>query len=427
MSAEPRALAEFEYPSAELIECPYPFYDALRAQAPVHQLPSGEYFVSRWEDVVEAARDTAVFSNNIGAFKEELRRAYIEGNEAPGRPYTPWPAPFSDPPEHRRKRSFLLPLFSPARLRMAEPTLRAAADGLIDGFADRGHANFFREFADPFPSLVFFQLLGVPAEDVPEVRGWLSQDSDALLNDAAPKGDASTGSPLLHSATAGDGRARARAYFEALIEERNRNPQQDLLTELVQAKTSADDGELDLYYLAGEVSNLYAAATLTTVFMLASTMSLLASDPERCDLVARSPELIPTVVDESLRLEAPVQWLQRYVTQDTTLGGVKIPAGSIVLLAWASGNRDPARFEEPHDWRLDRTNLARDLLSFGHGAHRCAGAALARLEGRVAFEQLLSRLPRIRLAVDADSSHIGSTKYRSPRAVPIEFDRRPAA
>ncbi len=310
---------------------------------------------------------------------------------------------------------------------MAEPTLRAAADGLIDGFADRGHANFFREFADPFPSLVFFQLLGVPAEDVPEVRGWLSQDSDALLNDAAPKGDASTGSPLLHSATAGDGRARARAYFEALIEERNRNPQQDLLTELVQAKTSADDGELDLYYLAGEVSNLYAAATLTTVFMLASTMSLLASDPERCDLVARSPELIPTVVDESLRLEAPVQWLQRYVTQDTTLGGVKIPAGSIVLLAWASGNRDPARFEEPHDWRLDRTNLARDLLSFGHGAHRCAGAALARLEGRVAFEQLLSRLPRIRLAVDADSSHIGSTKYRSPRAVPIEFDRRPAA
>jgi cytochrome P450 len=425
MSAEPRALAEFEYPSPELIECPYPFYDALRAQAPVHQLPSGEYFVSRWEDVVEAARNTAVFSNNVGAFKEELRRAYIEGNEAPGRPYTPWPSPFSDPPEHRRKRSFLLPLFSPARLRMAEPTIRATADELIDGFADRGEANFLREFADPFPSQVFFQLLGVPGEDVSEVRGWLTQDSDALLNDAAGEDATSTGSPLLHSATAGDGRAHARAYFEALIEERNHNPQGDLLTELVQAKASADDGELDLYYLAGEVSNLYAA--LTTVFMLASTMELLASDPQRCDHVARSPELIPTIVDESLRLEAPVQWLQRYVTQDTTLGGVRIPAGSIVLLSWASGNRDHARFEEPRCFRLDRSNLARDLLSFGHGAHRCAGAALARLEGRVAFEQLLSRLPRIRLAADAVSSHIGSTKYRSPRAVPIEFERHPSA
>ncbi len=427
MSAEPREITEFDYPSEELIECPYPFYDALREQAPVHQLPSGEYFVSRWEEVVEAARNTAVFSNNLGAFKAELVRAYVEGNEAHGRPYTPWPAPFSDPPEHRRKRSFLLPLFSPAQLRMAEPTVRSTADELIDGFAERGHVEFLREFADPFPSLVFFQLLGVPAEDVSEVRGWLSQDSDALLNDAASNDATSTGSPLLHSANAGDGRARARAYFEALIEERNRRPQQDLLTELVQAKTTADDGELDLYYLAGEVSNLYAAATLTTVFMIASTMTLLASDTERCCDVARSPELIPTIVDESLRLEAPVQWLQRYVTQDTTLGGVEIPAGSIVMLSWASGNRDPARFDEPRSFRSDRANLARDLLSFGHGAHRCAGAALARLEGRVAFEQLLSRLRRIRLAAGADSSHIGSTKYRSPRAVPIEFERRPAA
>jgi cytochrome P450 len=329
---------------------------------------------------------------------------------------------FSDPPEHHPKRSLCLPLVSRSRLTVAEPLVRELVDGLIDDFIERGEAEFKSEFADPLPSRVVFRLLGVPDADFPSLQSWLDEDTRTLFVHA-PKSDGSDGSPLIRSAESGDGRAKARKYFEDLIQDRVERPEDDFVSDLVRAKVERDGGELDLYYLGGELTNLYGAGTFTTSLMIVSTLLLLLEHPEQLARVQADQALLRPAIDESLRVESPVQWLQRYVTQDTVLQGVEIPQGSVVLLAWASGNRDPRRFDDPERFIIDRERVAKDQLAFGRGAHLCLGAPVARLEGRVAFEQLFARLRNIRLSDRNDYTHLRSVKYRAPAALHIEFDR----
>jgi cytochrome P450 len=182
------------------------------------------------------------------------------------------------------------------------------------------------------------------------------------------------------------------------------------------------DGDLDLYYLVGEVTTLYQAAYHNTVYMLANTMLLLLENPGELELVLADRSLIRNAIDESLRRESPVQWLQRIVVEDTELGGVQLPEGAVVLILYGSANRDERRFAEPERFQVERSNLLKDQLAFGHGIHMCLGAPLARLEGQVAFEQVLSRLKNLRLSAKNDFSHIETVNHRGPKHVFIEFE-----
>jgi cytochrome P450 len=213
----------------------------------------------------------------------------------------------------------------------------------------------------------------------------------------------------------------------ALVRDRYEHPREDdFLTDMIRAQIERD-GRLDIGYVAAEAGNILAAGNLTTADMLASTMVLLLSTPGLYERVRDDPRLVPQLIEESVRVESPVQWTQRVAIADAEIAGVPIPKGAVVLLAWAAANRDPERFDEPEELRLGRPRVMREHLGFGNGLHHCVGAPLARLEGRVAFTTLLARLPNLRLADDHDPRHILNMVFRAPRSVHLRFDRGSAA
>jgi cytochrome P450 len=156
--------------------------------------------------------------------------------------------------------------------------------------------------------------------------------------------------------------------------------------------------------------------------MLASTMLLFLQNPDELEHARADRSLIRTALEESMRLESPVQWLQRIVTENTQLGGVELPKGSLLLVLWGAANRDERKFDEPDRFKADRTAVAKQQMAFGYGIHMCVGAPLARLEGEIAFNRLFDRLASLRLAPGHDLTHIPNMNQRAPTAVHMEFD-----
>jgi cytochrome P450 len=210
-------------------------------------------------------------------------------------------------------------------------------------------------------------------------------------------------------------------YFAARLDERRREPRDDILTDLINARL---DGvaPLDTAEMLNILLQLLVAGNETTTNLIASAMMLLLKNPEQMAALVSDAALIPNLVEESLRMESPVQQLFRQATVDTEIGGVKIPARSIVAACYASANRDDAQFPDADRFDSRRDN-ARTHLAFGQGVHFCLGAALARLETRIAFELLLERLKNIRLAPNRnDFAHVPSLILRGLRVLYIEFD-----
>jgi cytochrome P450 len=398
---------EFTYPSPEVVECPYAFYSALRDTAPVHRLPDGTWLVSRWDDVVRVVRDPDTFSNDIGPTNDQILGGPRVGGDASG----PWPLPFTDGDRHRLQRSFCAKIVVRDRLRWYEPRIARLVDELIDGFAPQGTVEFRSGFAEPLPRRVMMETFGFPREDEDDFVRWTS-------------GQGPVGSRLASAEEqAAEQRRRLELgeYFRAKILERRKQPTDDFLSEIVELQV-ARDGELDMPYLLAEVANLFAAGNATTAHMLASTMLLLVQHPAELERIRDDRALIPTMLEEGMRLESPVQWLQRIVTADTELGGKTIPAGSLVLVLWGAANRDGRKFEDPERFQIDRPSVSKLQTAFGYGIHMCVGAPLARLEGRIAFGRILDRLTNIRLAGPDPITHIPNINQRAPTAVHIVFD-----
>jgi cytochrome P450 len=396
----------FTYPSPEVVECPFPFYEALREEAPVHRLPDGTWLVSRWDDVVRVVRDHGTFSNEIGPTNDQILGGPRVGGDASG----PWPLPFTDGDRHREQRSFCAKVVVRERLRWYEPRITRLVDELIDGFAAQGAVEFRSAFAEPLPRRVMMETFGFPREDEPDFIRWTGGFGPVGAKLASAEEQAAEQQRRLEL---GD-------YFRTKILERREQATDDFLSEIVEVQV-ARDGELDMPYLLAEVANLFAAGNATTAHMLASTMLLLLQHPAELDRVRDDRSLIPTMLEEAMRLESPVQWLQRIVTTDTEIDGVEIPAGSLVLVLWGAANRDGRKFEEPERFQIDRPSVAKFQTAFGYGIHMCVGAPLARLEGRIAFERLLDRLRDVRLA-GVPITHIPNINQRAPTAVHIEFE-----
>ena len=392
----------------------YPAYDALRDQAPVWRSPSGEYLLTRYREVQHVLRHPDLFPNAEPGQNRMLRSDEASAvYERDGWPRRSWLA--SNPPAHRSYRNLVDRWFDVAGAERAQRLITDTANELVDEWIDEGQIDFVRRFALPLPLRVISALLGFPAQDIPQLDVWSAAWVMPFARGLTPEDE---------RYVAEQGVAFQR-YIHGHVEERRREPGDDMVSHLALAQFEGPDGDRPL--TDGEIVNivdhLFVGGNETTAFALASGLWLLLSRPTIHRRLIEAPALVPVFVEESLRLESPTQGLWRMVAEETELAGVAIPAGSVLHLRFAAANRDAEVFPDPGELDLERIN-ARRHLAFSAGEHRCPGADLSRLEQRIAFEVLLSRLADLRLTPGAnDFSHQPGFVLRALRSLHISFRR----
>ncbi|MEN3973945.1 cytochrome P450 [Emcibacter sp. SYSU 3D8] len=401
--------------NVEVQENPYDYYDVLREQAPVYYDPNLKvYIVSRYDLLMEAIRNTDVFSNIGSQAPAEMRAPPPEVREIEKRG---WPKVntmvTNDPPSHTRYRKMVDYAFTPKRVRAMKPYMDEIANMLIDAFIDRGEVELIHEFAVPVPLYVIADQLGVPRDDAPKFKIW----SDASV---APLGLMLTDDEWIDSATK---LLEFQKYFVNALDERRERPRDDLLSALLEVRD--DDGKpLDNGELLSIISQVLVAGNETTTNSIAAGMTLLIDNPDQQRLLRENPARIPTFVEETLRLESAVQGLFRVVKQDTELGGYAIPKGARVMLRYAAANRDAAKFGCPHQLDVERSNAGAHL-AFGAGIHHCLGAQLARYEMIASFEAILARMDNLAYAPARNSfEHHPHLCLRGLKELWITFDRK---
>ena len=402
----------------EILQDPLPYYRALHERGPVVREPhKGVFMLSRIDDITEVYTDHERFSAIVGPLGPliDLPKP-AEGESwaeviARHRHEIPMSDQITslDPPDHTRHRALIGKLFTPTRLKENEDFMWTFADRLIDEFADRGEVEFGHAYARPFTLLVIADLLGVPHEDHRTFRGWLGGQGGTVGD---PKGR-HAGDQVF---------ANLFPYFARYIEERRASPRDDVLSRL--ASVRFRDGELpevmDVVRLA---TILFAAGQETTARLLGSGMRFLCEHPAVAAELRNDPRAIPNFVEECLRLEGPIKGSFRLALRDTSLAGVRIPAGSMVMAVIGAANRDPRVFEDPDRFDPKRSNAQRNI-AFGHGEHFCPGASLARAEARISFERLLARLDDLRVLDLGALSYMETFIIRGLNDLPLHFRRR---
>ncbi len=357
----------------EIDEDPYPIWRQLRDQAPVYRNDRYDFWaLSRFADIESAHKDPVTFSSS--------RRTVLE--RMTGDVDTTGMLIFMDPPDHSHLRALVSRAFTPRRVAALEDRVRGLCAELLDPHIGGEGFDYVHDFAAQLPSRVISTLIGVPPED---------QEEQRRLVDGMFHVEPGVGMANERSATSA---LSLITYLAALVESRRTEPLDDMVSDLVQAEIVDDEGRTRR--LTPEESTtfallLYSAGTETVAQLLGNTAVVLAQHPgQRSDLAA-NPELIPGAVEELLRFETPSPVNGRWTTRDVAVHGVDIPGNSRVILLTGSAARDERAFENPD--RFDVHRRPKHHLSFGYGAHFCIGAALARLEGRIAIDETLRRFP----------------------------------
>ena len=369
-------------------ECPYDYYRVLHEREPVHYDPHTDlWMIASHELAVEALTNWKVFSSAI-----DLRR------DVGGPDTAESDALFEkegylvrdvltqvDPPRHTVFRKLVDRTFTGPVVRRMEEYLTLHAGQLIDTFIDRGRCDFFNEFAVPLPLGVIADQLGVPQEDMPRFKTWSDAFIETLGIMLSPERKLECTRLIIEY----------QHYFVDRIEEKKSNPEDDILSGLVAARHE-DGSELSTEELLALVQQLLVAGNETTRNHLAKSLLLLIENPEQQELLRGDLSLAPNFVEESLRLESPVQGLFRVTTEDTTLGGCEIPKGAKIYVAYGAANRDDNKFPQADTLDVRRRNAIRHL-AFSHGIHRCIGQMLARKELEIAIRAILTRMTDIAL------------------------------
>ena len=376
--------------SPEVLECPYPYYQRVREEAPVHQTPLGFWAVSRYEDVLSVVRNPEVFSS-LAQSNSFVTPPPPEVIEIAKQGYPRVNTLLSnDPPSHTQFRNLVNKAFLPKRVAQLEDSIRKIANDLIDAFINDGKVDLVEQFAVGVPLTVIADALGVDRADMPKFKKW-SDDS------VAPLSGMLTPERQIECAHS---RIEFQKYMVDRVHEREANLRDDLLSDLVSARFDSGEraGEgMTMAEMLDVIAQLLVAGNETTTKLIAAATLMLVENPEQMAKVRADHSLIPNLVEEALRMEAPVQMLPRFTKEDVEVGGVAIPKGSVVMAMYGCANRDGAKYPDPDMFNIERDN-ARTQLAFGQGPHFCVGAALARSEARIAFELLLSRLNNIALA-----------------------------
>ncbi len=352
------------------------------------------FAVSRYDDVTHVLRHPEIFSSKaMGGMDDPDAEAFHP---------TQGSLIGIDPPEHTHHRAIVNRGFTPRRISALEPRIRKLADELVSAFEPRGYCDLVEEYSNPIPVAMIAELLGLPAERREDFKRW----SGALI----------VGSTQIGSAVNTALFVEFREYMSRIVEQRRREPGDDLVSLLVHAEE--EGGILDTTQVVGFASLMLAAGSETTTNAIGNALLALQANPEQDALVRDDPSRIPALVEETLRFDPPVQMLMRLALRDTEIRGVPIPKGAMVLPLLAAANRDPARFEDPDRFDIERNTQGH--LGFGLGNHFCLGASLARLEARVALETLFERIPNWRIEVGDVSRH-GSWLIRGPTSLPLRI------
>lgn len=406
---------DFKFTDRDTQECPYDFYRALRNEAPVYKVPeTGFYIVSSHELIMEALRQPLVFSSRLGFRSdapEEVKRVFEEegfGEEVPT-------LVSNDPPEHTRFRKLVENAFTPKRVASMEAYMVKIVDEAIDSFVERGEAEIVSEYAVPIPMKIIADQLGVAREDMDRFKRW----SDASVE---PLGMMISKERHVECAYQ---MVEFERYFLERLQERRRQRTDDMLSDLVYAQVEGER-QLNDRELLSICRQLLVAGNETTTNTITSGVWLLARHPEQVRVLREKPDLFGRLAEEVLRYESPVQGLFRMTTEDTELGGVRIPKGSRVNLRYGAANRDECVFANAEDFDPQRTD-ARRHLAFGNGIHHCIGQALARQEIKIALRGIVERLDNLRLAdPDFEPEHHPSMILRGIKALPVTFEKRHA-
>ncbi|MBW2293831.1 MAG: cytochrome P450 [Deltaproteobacteria bacterium] len=363
----------------------YEIYREMRDHQPIYRDPRNKFYIAtRYDDVASILQDADTYSN-AGVEESKLLMPMIV---------------YMDGARHKSLRMLLSRVFTPKRVADLEPKIRASAQRLLDESAKQSRCDFMRSFASQLPSIVICDLIGIPDE---RREAFLSY-TEAMI-ETGPESH-----PIEEPA------AKIYAEFETLLAERGREPRDDLMSALLAA--DVDGHGLSHRELLGFCFNLIIGGTDTTMNLIGSGAVALAREPEQRRALSEEPTKIPDAIEEMLRFESPTQTLPRRPTRDVELHGVTIPADSRLLVCYGAANHDERAFEEPE--RFDFTVQRTRHLAFGLGTHHCLGTALARLEGRIAFEELLGRHPDY--IVHDDGGWVTSRWARSHPSIEIELN-----
>src|SRR3954467_12933873 len=402
MNADARELAatfDLEKLTPEFYANPYPTYRALRENEPVKRMPNGSYFLTRYDDLVAAYKNTKVFSSDK---KKEFSPKY--GDSLLYEHHTT-SLVFNDPPAHTRVRRLIMGALSPRAIAGMEGDIVKLVDVLLDRLAAKGKVELIEDFASAIPVEVIGNLLDVPHDERAPLRDWSLAILGAL-------------EPVISSNVFARGNNAVKdflAYLEILVARRREkpgNPDRDVLTRLIQGE---DNGErLTAKELLHNCIFLLNAGHETTTNLIGNGLVALLNHPGEKKRLIENPDLIKPAIEEMLRFESSNQLGNRRIVEPFELGGIALPAGTPVTLCIGAANRDPRQFTDPE--HLDIGRIPNRHLAFGTGAHQCAGMALARLEGAIAISRFLARFPRY--VLNAPPVRGGRARFRGFLNVP---------
>lgn len=396
---------EFDPFSDEYFNDPTEVYRRLRDEAPVYYSEKyGFYALSRFDDVVAAHRDWKAFSSAHGVELSTL-------SKDPELIKSIGLIIMMDPPEHDRLRTLVSRVFTPRAVTKLEPMIREVICSFLEPLDDADEFDIVADFSAPFPVEIISRMLGVPEGERQEIRHRLdlSLHREPGQLDPTPEGQEA----ILEQA----------GYFYELAAEKRKNPADDMLTRLTQVTVDRGDGEetgLDNREIAGFAGLLGGAGAETVTKLVGNAVVLFAQHPDQWQKVLDDPEKIPSAVEEILRYRPPSQYQGRYSLEEREFEGGTIPAGHPVLLLTGAATRDPRAFERADDFEIERPPAV--SIGFGHGVHSCLGAALARMESRIAIEEIARRWRR--LEVDTTGlrrvhmSNVAGYSHVPVRAVP---------
>jgi cytochrome P450 len=388
-------LDPFDRDSA-LRDNPYPVVGRLREHNPVHKTPLGDYRIFRHADVVRLLRDT-----KVGVRTTDGRLPGVDETNAPRRFML-----LQDPPNHTRLRRLVSKGFTPPAIERMRPHVQQLVDGLLDRVAEQGSMDIIADLAQPVPSTVVCQMLGVPLSDRPLFTDWTAQVTHLLL-------------PRFLSdqqrVRSFDAVMKLAHYFQDLVAERKQKLGDDLLSALIRAEEAGD--RLSPEELIVQAIGLLIAGFETTIGLIGNGVRQLILHPSELAKLRERPALIGPAVEECLRYDGPIGATIRVVHEDVEFGGVLIPKDSQVFASIFAAQRDPRVFHEPDSFLIERDHSAH--LAFGGGIHFCLGAHLARMEAQIAIGTLFRRLPKLELV--SDKLQWGESLFRIQARLPVRF------